>query len=79
MTINARAEIFFTIVAVDDFDFFASDEAVEFLECSFVSFGGADIVTGGEYVASVEADGEILWVISEIENRGDLFKFIVQT
>lgn len=79
MTIDARTEIFFTIVAVNDFDFFASYKAVEFLECGLISFSSADIVASGEYMASIEADGEIFWAFSEVKNCGNLFKFIIQT
>ena len=43
----------FAVVAVDDFDFVAADEAVEFLEGVFVGLGGAEVVAGGEDVAGV--------------------------
>lgn len=44
---------------MDDFDFVCADKAVEFLKCVCVGFGGADVVTGGEDVAGIEADGEV--------------------
>lgn len=78
VAINPGAEGFFAVVAVNDFDAIAPDESVEFGECRFVGFGSANVVTGGEDVASVEADCEVFRVAREVEDLGEMLEFVVE-
>lgn len=78
VAVDAGAEGFFAIVAMDDFNAVAADQAVEFGEGGFVSFFGADVVAGGEDVAGVEADGEVFGVAGKFENFGEMFEFVVE-
>lgn len=78
VAVDAGAEGFFAVVAVNDFDAVAPDQAVEFGEGGFVGFGSADVVAGGEYVASVEADRKVCGVASEFENLGEMLEFVVE-
>lgn len=62
------SESLFAIVAVNDFDLVASDQAVKFGKGGFVSFFGADVVSSGEDVASVKANSEVGWAGGELKN-----------
>lgn len=78
VAVDAGAEGFFAVVAVDDFDFVAPNEAVKFGKGGFVGFWGADVVSGGEDVAGIEADGEVFGVSGEFEDFGEVLKFVVE-
>lgn len=78
VTINPGAEGFFAVVAVDDFYAVASDQSVEFGEGGFVGFGSANVVAGGEYVAGVEADREVVGVAREVKDLGKMLEFVIQ-
>lgn len=78
VTVDTGAEGFFAVVTMNDFDAVAPDQAVEFGECRFVGFGGADIVASGEDVASVEADREVVGVAREVKDLGKMLEFVVE-
>lgn len=78
VAVDAGAEGFLAVVAVNNFDFVAPDEAVEFSEGGFVGFWGADIVSGGEDVAGIEADGEVFGISGEFEDFGKVLEFVVE-
>ncbi len=78
VSVNAGAEGFFAIVAVDDFYLIATDEAVKFGKCGFVGFFGADIVSGGKDVTGVETDCEVFGAAGELENLGKMLEFVVE-
>ena len=78
VAVDAGAEGFFAVVAVDDFDFVAPDEAIKFGEGGFVCFWGADVVSGGEDVAGIEADGEVFGISGEFEDFGKVLEFVVE-
>ncbi len=78
VAIYPGADGLLAVVTVDDFNAITPDQTVEFGECGFVGVGSANVVPGGEDVASIEANCEVVGVASEVKDLGEMLEFIVE-
>ncbi len=74
VAVDAGGEGFFGVVEVPDFDVFEADDLVELLEDGVGGVGGGDVVTGGEDVAGVDADGDAVIVFDGLAHFGEVFE-----
>ena len=56
MPVDARTQFRFGVVEVDTLQILEADNLGKFAECSVARFHGAQIVSGGESVAGIQAD-----------------------
>ena len=79
MAVDARTEVGPGIVQVKGDDLLEADEVVDFLQGCVPTFGRANVVSGGEEMAGVEADGQAFGVLHAIIDRGEMFHAMAQT
>ena len=78
VSVDLRGEIGFGIVQVERDDLVETDQRIELAHSLVPAFGCAYVVTGGEKVGRVEADGEAFHVANAFKNGGEMLESIAE-
>ena len=74
VAIDARSEVLLRIVEVKKSDVPNADLPIELFDCALVRVAGAEVVTGCEDVASVEADSHAFRIIDQLDDFPELLE-----
>ena len=75
--INARAELLFRIIQMQDFDPIHPNRLVN-LPCKFAVMAVTEIIPGGEEMGGIKTNAQSLRISALIDNTCQMFKFISQ-